>query len=115
MRRGVHIAISLLAVLLIIKPFDCFSATKFTKESADCCKRGKCRPSTGDDCCKGSLPDGLNLVTASKAHQHQTPVALPVIGTALIAEPVFMRATLYETYAPPGSPPGSRVNLPLLI
>ena len=79
MRRRLHIAVSLVAVFLLLKPFDCFSGRKFTKEAADCCKRGKCRPSTGDDCCKGTLPGGKDIVTAAKAFQNQLPVALPAL------------------------------------
>lgn len=115
MRRGVHIALSLIAVFLLLKPFDCFSGSKFTKEAADCCRRGKCRPSTGDDCCKGTLPDGKNLVAASKAHRSHALMALPIVGAVVIAEPAVAPATFQQTSAPPGSPPGSRTNLPLLI
>lgn len=41
MRRGVHIGVALLAVFLLVRPFDCFSATKFDQKAADCCKKGK--------------------------------------------------------------------------
>src|SRR5436309_9621549 len=88
MRRGVHIAVSVLAVVLLLKPFDCFSGGKFTKEAADCCKRGKCRPSTKDDCCKGTLPGGKDLVTAAKAQQNHVPIALPIIGSMAVAQPI---------------------------
>ena len=115
MRRGVHIAVSLLAVLLLLKPFGCFSGRKFTKEAADCCKRGKCRPSTGDDCCKGTLPGGNDIVTAAKAFQNQLPVALPVSVSTGLTEPILLRASFVETTVPPESPPSTRLNLPLLI
>jgi hypothetical protein len=115
MRRGVHIAVSLVAVFLLLKPFDCFSRSKFTKEAADCCRRGKCRPSTGDDCCKGTLPGGNDLVTAAKAQPSHAPMILPVVGTAVITEPVSAPAPFYERNEPPGSPPSFRLNLPLLI
>src|SRR5205807_8260642 len=59
MRRGVHIAISLVAVFLLLKPFDCFSSGPFTRKAANCCKKGKCAPArNSDDCCKGTLPGG---------------------------------------------------------
>ena len=113
MRRGVHIAVSLLAVFLLLKPFDCFSGRKLTKEAADCCKRGKCRPSTGDDCCRGTLPGGNDLLTAAKAHE--LPLALPANVNAPSVERVLLPTTFVETSFPPGSPPSSRRNLPLLI
>src|SRR5215831_16196703 len=115
MRRRLHIAVSLVAVFLLLKPFDCFSGGKFTKEAADCCKRGKCRTSTGDDCCKGTLPGGSDIVTAAKALQNDVPVALPVSVNTAFTEPVLLHASLIDTKAPPGSPPSSRLNLPLLI
>ena len=114
MHRGIQIAVSLVAVFLLLKPFDCFSG-KLTKEAADCCKRGKCRPSTGDDCCKGTLPGGKILAATSKAQQSQAPLALPVIGSIVLWAPIFTRATFHELNALPESPPDSRLNLPLLI
>lgn len=113
-RRGVHIAVTLVAVFLLLKPFDCFSGNKFTKEAADCCKKGKCRPSTGDDCCKGTIPGGTQLV-ASKAQNHQIPIALPVMEPVVVVEAVFTTTTFDRVQAPLGSPPSSRLNLPLLI
>src|SRR5260370_2594263 len=69
MRGGIHISISVITALLLLKPFDCFSSGKFTQKAADCCKKGKCVPSSNaDDCCKGTLPGGKQLV-ASKAPQ----------------------------------------------
>ncbi len=116
MRHGLHIAVSLMAVFLLLKPFDCFSSTgKFTKESADCCKRGKCTPSTKDDCCKGTVPGGNVLVTADKAQQHELQIAPPDMPIQALPAPVFVVSSFHATHAPPGSPPGSRLNLPLLI
>src|SRR5215470_11568173 len=116
MRRRLHIAVSLVAVFLLLKPFDCFSSgRKFTKEAAECCKKGKCRPSTGDDCCKGTLPGGNNMVTAAKVQPHELPVVLSVNVKPISVEPVLLLTTFTETSDPPGSPPSSRLNLPLLI
>ena len=113
-RRGIHIAVSLVAVFLLLKPVDCFSGNKFTKEAADCCRKGKCRPSTGDDCCKGTLPGGKQLVT-SKAQNNQIAIPLPVIEQVVVVEPVFTSPTFHQVPVPPASPPTSRLNLPLLI
>src|ERR1043166_6790472 len=113
MRRAVHIAISLVAVFLLLKPFDCLTGAKVTKEAADCCKRGKCTPSTGDDCCKGTLPAGK--LVASKAQDNQVPIALPMSGPVLVVEPVSPPPAFDWVHPPPASPPGSRLTLPLLI
>src|SRR5713101_1453060 len=116
MRRGIHITVSVLAVLLLLKPFDCFSGGPFTQKAADCCKKGKCVPSSNaDDCCKGTLPGGKQLV-ASKAPHHSAP-ALDLITTMAPGPnaPAFAAPAFTDVEAPPGSPPSSRLNLPLLI
>ncbi len=116
MPRSIHITISLIAVLLLLKPFDCFSGGQFTQKAADCCKKGKCAPSSSaDDCCKGTLPGGKQLL-ASKAQRHSTPA--PDLITTMAPGPIapmFATTTFTDVEKPPGSPPSSRLNLPLLI
>ena len=114
MRRGIHIAICLIAVLLLLKPFDCFGTGKFTQESADCCTKGKCNPSTGDDCCKGTLPGGKQLIASATAHQALFTLDLAMTVALDPFEPGAMDA-IATIAAPLGSPPASRLNLPLLI
>ena len=116
MRRGIHITVSVIAVLLLLKPFNCFSAAPFTQKAADCCKKGKCIPSSNaDDCCKGTLPGGKQLV-ASKASEHSAPVldivSADVLGSVDLS---FARSSLVDIQSSAGSPPIARVNLPLLI
>jgi hypothetical protein len=116
MRRSIHIAITLLAVLLLLKPFDCFGSGQFTQKAADCCKKGKCVPSSNaDDCCKGTLPGGKQLAV-SKASHHAPPVLeiAETVPDGVIA-PALRVAILSEAPVPLGSPPSSRLNLPLLI
>ena len=115
MRRDIHIAIALTAVLLLVRPLDCLG---MSLEAADCCIKGKCFPTVNsDDCCKGALPYGTQLIqtdTKDTSHWLQvldvvTPEALgPILGQ-------FRGEPLLRIHAPPGSPPGSRLNLPLLI
>ena len=116
MRRGVHITVSLLAVFLLLQPFDCFSGGRFTKKAAECCKKGKCAPSSNaDDCCKGTLPGGKQVL-ASKAQSHSTTtVDLIASDAPLPTAPVLTTAIFKDVEASPGSPPGFRLNLPLLI
>ena len=116
MRRGIHISVSVMVVLLLLEPFDCFSGGEFTQKAADCCKKGNCVPSSNaDDCCKGTLPGGKQLVTPEVPH-HSTP-ALEFITTTAPGpiEPVFTAIAFIDVHAPTGSPPSSRPNLPLLI
>src|SRR5713226_1240487 len=116
MRRGIHISFSLIAVLLLLKEFDCFSSGPFTQKAAECCKKGKCAPSSNaDDCCKGTLPGGKHLLM-SKAPHHSTPtLALITTDAPGSIEPAFATTALTDVHAPTGSPPSSHLNRPLLI
>jgi hypothetical protein len=111
-----HIAVALIAVFLLVRPFDCFSSGKFDQKAADCCKKGKCSPSNSDDCCKATIPDGNRLAT-SKAADHSPPVLDVVIGVDVpntTLQPLVISKPV-EVHAPPGSPPDFRFYLPLLI
>src|SRR5258707_2743419 len=109
MRSSIHISVSVLAVLLLLKPFDCFSTGQFTEKAADCCKKGKCVPSSNaDDCCKGTLPGGKQLM-ASKAPHHLTPTLdFMASNAAGPIAPAFAAVFFSRIEAPPGSPPSSR-------
>ncbi len=115
MRRGFHIAVALLALVALARPFDCFGAT-FSKKAAECCHKGKCLPTKdADECCKSTVPSG-NQLTAPKSLDHSTqlPAVLAAEAPVLLVAPTFA-TVLDEAHAPPGSPPGYRLNLPLLI
>jgi len=110
-----HIAVTILAVLALIRPFDCFAGT-FTRKAAACCTKGKCLPtSNADECCKGAVPAGSQL-SAPKAPDHSTPLFVLIIGDAPVVIPAPSVAfSSDEAHAPPGSPPNSALNIPLLI
>ena len=115
MHRSIHIAITFLAVLALIRPFDCFAGA-FTRKAAACCVKGKCLPSANaDECCKGTVPSGDQL-SAPKAPDHATHLpALAVAAVAVVIATPSVVSSFDEAQAPPGSPPNSRLNLPLLI
>jgi predicted NAD/FAD-dependent oxidoreductase len=116
MRRGVHIAISLMAVLLLMRPFDCFSSGQLTQKAADCCKKGKCIPSSSsDDCCKGTLPGGQQLVISKAPDYSIATVDLITTDVLVPLTAAFATAAFTHVPVPLGSPPPSRLNLPLLI
>src|ERR1700674_3742 len=115
MRSSTHIAVAVLAVLLLVRPFDCFAGGKFDQKAADCCKKGKCSPSNSDDCCKATVQGGNQFVT-SQATGHSLPVLdlrmADVPSTTLEPLVTFLAVVVHP---PPGSPPDFRLNLPLLI
>jgi len=115
MRRSIHISVTLLAVLVLIRPFDCF-AGGFTRKAAACCSKGKCLPtSNADECCKGTVP-GASQLSTPKAPDQPTPVY--AVMAADVPGPFAPSCVAFwfdEAHAPPGLSPGSRLNLPLLI
>ena len=115
MRRGVDIAIAILAVVGLIRPLDCLAAT-FTKQAAACCARGKCLPSANaDDCCKGSVPAGKQLTTPKSPEQ---TVQLPAIVPVAVPIPYIALSNSVPSTELPTSADllrGGRINLPLLI
>lgn len=115
MRRGVHIAVAVLALIVLVRPFDCFSGGKFDRKAADCCKKGKCTPSNSDDCCKATVPGGNQLVSVDEP-DHSSPT-LDVIATEVPDTTLRLSAMtrFIEINQPPGSPPDLNRNLPLLI
>jgi hypothetical protein len=115
MHRGIHIAVILVAVFLLLRPLDCFAGGKLDKKAADCCRKGKCSPSNSDDCCKAAVPGG-NQLASSKPTDHSSPV-LEVLSVNVpsTTPQSLVTSQPVEVHPPPGSPPDLRLNLPLLI
>src|SRR6185437_5657816 len=118
MRRWVHIVLTLVTVLVLLRPFDCLEAM-VNRKAADCCAKGKCLPTRdADECCRNKVPAGNQFAATKPSHGSLTPgseyVAVPIIP-ALSREVIsFANADLNPAPSPPGSPPGSSRNLPLL-
>jgi hypothetical protein len=103
MRRGIKIAVSLIAVLLLVRPFDCFAAGVSSQKAAECCIKGKCAPTANsDECCKSSVPDRNSLVL-SKAVDHSSPLIAfgEVQIPSLISPLTFQSLTDHVTHPPP--------------
>jgi hypothetical protein len=116
MRRGIHIAVTLFAVVAVIAPLDCFTNGVRTREAAACCLKGDCHPgANADDCCKNTLPDTSRLMPPTATNQHFPLVVSIVVDTStLVSTPVFQRLT-NELRHPPPTPSLATVNLPLLV
>ena len=115
MYRGGHIAVALVGLFLLVRPFDCFSSGSFDQKAMDCCKKGKCSPSNPDDCCRATVPDRDQLVT-SKVTDHSPPLLDVVMADVPTTTSQPLETSLpVEVHPPPGSPPDFQVNLPLLI
>ena len=116
MRRGIHIAVTLFAVVAVIAPLDCFTNGVRTREAAACCLKGDCHPgANADDCCKNTLPDSSRLMPPAATNQHFPLVVSIVVDTsALVSTPFFQRLT-NELRQPPLTPSLATVNLPLLV
>lgn len=118
MRRSIHVVAMLAAIAALLQPLDCFSSGKLTQKTADCCRKGKCAPSSNpDDCCKGTLLGGKQLLASKAQHDLVPALSFAAIGPPplpAIAQP-FVTTGFVAVHAPPGSPPNSRLHLPLLI
>jgi|KBSMisStaDraftv2_1062788.scaffolds.fasta_scaffold410565_2 hypothetical protein len=115
MWRGIHIAISLMAVVLLLRPLDCFAAGTPSRQANDCCLKGKCVPTaTSDECCKNTVPDN-NQLAPSKAGEHSSPlIALTVVHIGTLLPPAFLAGGDPVPHPPPGTRLTSP-SLPLLI
>jgi hypothetical protein len=112
---GIRIATVLAAIVLLIRPLDCFANPSPTPAAADCCKKGKCAPSANaDDCCKATVPAGDQFL-GPKAQDHSAPVVDLAIVTELGWNSELAGSDSLVVPSPPGSPPGLHLNLPLLI
>lgn len=117
MRRAIHMAVTIVSVLLLLTPYDCLAAIT-TPKAADCCAKGKCLPTRdADECCKNTAPSASQLLAAKPDHA-SVPVPHSCAVDLHCALPSFVpisRRYPVAAFAPPGSPPGLRRNLPLLI
>jgi hypothetical protein len=116
MRRSLQIVVALMAVFLLVRPLDCFARPQSDQKAKDCCKKGNCKPSNPDDCCKATVQDAGQLLT-SKVPEHPSPVLHAVIAEipSSPSQPLVMASLFVQLHAPPGSPPYAGLNLPLLI
>src|ERR1019366_9846875 len=115
MRRSFHIAISLMAVLLLLRPFDCFAGSSPRRQAMECCLKGKCAPTAkSDECCKNTVPDHNQLAPAKSADH-----SFPLIVFIAVRIPTLVSPTFQSLGDPVRHPPprieSTAPSLPLLI
>jgi len=116
MQRGVHIAMSLMVVILLVRPFDCFAGGTPSRQAMDCCLKGKCVPTANsDECCKNTVPHHDQLAP-SKAAEHSSPLtAFAVVHVPILISPTFLAIASQLVRHPPPRIPLTSASLPLLI
>lgn len=115
MRRGLHIAVSLLVIVLVARPFDCFANAR-TPEAMKCCMKGQCAPTAkADDCCKNTVPDTDHFLGVKAAGHRALLVAL--VPTSVSKPLPALWLTAYEDLGRHPPPPIGvpALNLPLII
>ena len=111
MRRGLHIAISLMVVVLMLRPFDCFAAGAQIRQVADCCLRGNCVPTANsDECCKNTVPENSQLAPSKAAERSSPLIALTLVHLPSLVPELFK--TVSDAVIHP--PPGIRLTAPIL-
>jgi hypothetical protein len=115
MVRRTKIVLSLLAVVLLVRPFDCFASAR-TPQAMECCLKGKCAPTAkADDCCKNTVPGATHFV-GSKGGGQSAPVLDVAPSFIPGAPPVSSAEVCVNLFRHP--PPSGSLNarsLPLLI
>ena len=82
MRRKVQIVVSVIAMVLLIRPLDCLAFGVSPGETAKCCLKGKCVPTAkADACCRASVPDSSQSVPGASA-AYSSPL-IDLIGVLL--------------------------------
>ena len=116
MRRGPHLAISLIAVVLLTRPFDCLAAGGPSRQAEGCCLKGNCGPTAkSDECCKRSVPDGNQFVISKAADHSQALVAFISAHIPNLISPSTFHGLADPVKHPPPRVGLTAASLPLLI
>src|SRR5665213_2341842 len=93
MRRAAYIAVTIVAVLSLIGPFDCFAGT-LTAKAAACCVKGECVPArNADECCKSGVATGAQLLASKPHHQSSLVPDFAILDVTVTAPQLFLSAT----------------------
>ena len=115
MHRSIRVVVSLAAVVLLARPFECFAGNTPDPKTMDCCLKGKCAPTAkSDECCKNNTPESKALATLKTAGDSSCFLAHAAVRVSILvptAESSFVADPL--KHPPPACLTG--LNLPLLI
>src|ERR1017187_1848011 len=115
MWRKVQIAVSVIAMLLLIRPLDCLAFGASPRDAAKCCVKGKCSPTAkSDDCCRASVPDNSQSMPGAVAGH-----SAPLIDLVAVQLPNSVPSLRFDMHSDTARhpPPLYRVpyTVPLLI
>src|SRR5437016_2355305 len=111
MRRAIHLAVVVLAIILLAKPFDCFASAPLTQEAADCCKKGKCAPTAkADDCCTTTVPGGNQFLGAKTPGHSALVFDFMAVNESVLISPLLHYDPVFAVLSPPASPPDTHLN-----
>jgi hypothetical protein len=119
MSRRAHMTIALVTALLLLRPMDCFGLAAMSQEAAECCLKGLCHHAGASDadCCKIDSHDSASLAQPSikdSGCKVSVLVAVAVEPVKSISDHAWVTLPAGASRHP-DSPPGSQLNLPLLI
>jgi hypothetical protein len=107
--------VSLLAVVLLVRPFDCFATATPSHQEMECCLKAKCGPmAKAATCCKSTTPDDQLAISKAADHHAPLPGITTVAGSAAVPPLLVQPDTDSLRHPPPGSSRAA-LNLPLLI
>jgi hypothetical protein len=108
MRRKVQIVVSMMAMLLLIRPLDCLAFGADPAATTKCCMKGKCAPTAkADDCCRASVPGDSQCVPGATADYPSPQIHVAATPFAKFV-PTLRSQLHFDTVRHP--PPLSRVQ-----
>jgi hypothetical protein len=103
-----------MAVVLLLRPLDCFAGGAPRQQAMECCLKGKCAPTaSSDECCKNPVPDD-NQLARLKAADHSSPLIVITVRIPALISPIFQPLADPVRHPPPDFE-STASGLPLLI
>ena len=106
----------LAAFVFVSQSGDCFGAILKSKESRDCCRKGKCSRQNTDPCCEVSSLLTVHQDQAKEKTPAVTPVVFVLLPSWVLPTLAYSEEVRFTPHFAP-SPPGAHgsFNIPLLV